>query len=81
MISVPNADDNNREELRGLECPHCGCFDSVVIDTRKWFRKIRRTRQCNHCQERWHTNETPATTRSDVSLADSIDTLLRQFRR
>lgn len=64
-----------------MECPHCGCFDSAVIDTRKWFRKIRRKRRCNHCQGTWSTNETPVLTSDDATLADAIDRLVRSWRR
>ena len=80
MIAVAN-DRDQREELRGLECPDCGCFDSRVVDTRKWFRQIRRTRQCEACGGRWHTNEKPVITREDAGLAEALDRLVRQWRR
>ena len=40
-----------------MKCPHCGGAGSRVIDTRSSGERIRRRRECGHCQERFTTYE------------------------
>lgn len=36
-------------DVRGLECPECGCRHFYVIYTRRRQDRIVRRRQCRHC--------------------------------
>ena len=40
-----------------MKCPHCGYFDSKVLDSRDTADGIRRRRQCLSCNERFTTHE------------------------
>jgi len=40
-----------------VKCPHCGYFDSKVLDSRDTADGIRRRRQCLSCNERFTTHE------------------------
>lgn len=46
------------DEVRGLQCPRCGCGHFRVIYTRRaWGRTIRRRRECHCCGRRITTWE------------------------
>lgn len=59
------AESQPRKTAEGLECPHCGCPESEVIETRKRLLRIDgaltggiyRRRECEHCGMRFTTNE------------------------
>jgi len=40
-----------------VKCPHCGYYDSRVMDSRDTSDGIRRRRQCLSCKERFTTHE------------------------
>lgn len=43
----------------GLTCPHCGCEDTRVGDTRKGRASVRRRRICEKCGYAFTTRERP----------------------
>ncbi len=40
-----------------MNCPHCGYYDSKVIDSRDVNDGVRRRRQCLECDSRFTTYE------------------------
>ena len=40
-----------------MRCPHCGCDQHKVIDTRDASDAIRRRRECRNCEQRFTTYE------------------------
>ena len=46
------------KEMRGMECPGCGCRDLRVVYTRpEGGKRIFRRRECRHCGRRTVTVE------------------------
>ena len=57
----------SRRQLQGVQCPHCGCKDSTVIQTRRrrlprvngrLLGGIHRQRACERCGVPYWTTET-----------------------
>lgn len=42
---------------KGIQCPKCWCRRSTVYRVTKIANWIRRTRICDHCGQRYTTNE------------------------
>ena len=45
-----------------IKCPHCGCINTMVIDTRATLGRyaIHRIRECRECQKHFGTYEVSA---------------------
>jgi transposase-like protein len=43
--------------VRKVDCPHCGYWDTWVIDSRGNGAHVRRRRRCRECNKRFSTLE------------------------
>jgi len=55
---MPQTNDTQGDEGRGLECPRCGCGHFRVLYTRRAVgRRLLRRRECRYCGRRMTTYE------------------------
>lgn len=55
---MPDHQQRDAEDDRGLRCRHCGCVHFRVLYTRRaWGGKLVRRRECRHCGKRVTTAE------------------------